>query len=151
MLCCLYTELINSNNKYRGLLKEFPTTGKFPSLTGLEGPSVQTPSLLMGFTSPLLRFLFQKAHATTPISLIIEMASKASGIGKFQMKVGGAFISNRCLDVSGLNLDSRRLPSQCLLYTELEAPSRPVHVLGRKEDKPSRHPRLAYPTIVIGK
>lgn len=60
MLCCLYTELINCNNKYRGLLKEFPTTGKFPSLTGLEGPSVQTPSLLMGFTSPLLRVLCQK-------------------------------------------------------------------------------------------
>lgn len=79
------------------------------------------------------------------------MASKVSIIGKFKMKVGGAFISNRCLDVSGLNLDSRRLTSQCLLCKELGAPSRPVRVLVRKKYKPSRHPRLAYPTIVTGK
>lgn len=79
------------------------------------------------------------------------MASKASRIGNFKKKVRGAFISNRCLDVSGLNLDNRRLASQCLLYTELGAPSRPVHVLVRKKYKPRRHPWLAYPTIVTGK
>lgn len=63
MWCCLYR--VNQQQQpiqrpSQSPATEFPTTGKFPSLSGLDGSSVWTLSLLMGFTSPLLRFLFQK-------------------------------------------------------------------------------------------